>query len=60
MNTNEANRPDVVPLMQQTRTWVLLYAFGIAVLVLSLFRADEGKPARGTVVQVAVPPDHGP
>jgi len=47
-------------LMQQTRTWILLYAFGIAVLVLSLCRPEDGKPAgtpslHGTVVQSAAP-----
>lgn len=60
MRTNQADRPEVTPLMQQTSTWVLLYAVGIAVLALSLWRADEGKPAPRTVVQIAVPPDHGP
>jgi hypothetical protein len=60
MRTNQANLPEVTPLMQQTRTWVLLYAFGIAVLVLSLWRAEEGRPAPRTVVQVVVPPDDGP
>jgi hypothetical protein len=56
MKTNEANRREVVPLMQQTRTWVLLYALGIAVLALSLWRSEEGKPVERTVVQVAVSP----
>ena len=44
MKTNAANRRGEVPLMQQTKTWVLLYAFGIAVLALSLFRSQEAKP----------------
>ena len=60
MKTNAVDRRGEIPLMQQTRTWILLYAFGIAVLVLSLCRPEDGKPAgtpslHGTVVQSAAP-----
>lgn len=60
MRTNESIRTEVVPLMQRTRTWVLLYALGIAVLVLSLCRTEEGRPPEKTVVQVAVPSGPSP
>lgn len=56
MRTTEANRREVVPLMQQTRTWVLLYALGIAILALSLWRSEEARPLERTAVEVAVSP----
>ena len=45
MRTNGSRARDGIGVMQRTKTWVLLYALGIALLVFSLCRSEEVKPA---------------
>ena len=45
MTTNELIGRGSVPFMQRTKTWLILYVLGIAVLVLSLWRS-EGMPSK--------------
>jgi len=60
MTTNELIGGGGVPFMQRTKTWLILYALGLTVLVLSLWRSEAGKPAEprvpATVVQGAAAP----
>ena len=45
MTTNELIGRGSTPFMQRTKTWLILYGLGIAILALSLWRS-EGKPSK--------------
>ena len=57
MRTNKTDRQGGIGMMQQTKTWIILYAVGIALLALSLCQSYGEKPAGtppqpGAVVQM--------
>jgi len=41
-------------MMQRTKTWIILYALGIAILILSLCQSEPGKPAETPRTPAAV------
>ena len=46
MRTNGQDRRGGTTMMHRTKTWIILYALGIAMLVLSLCQSEPEKPAK--------------
>ena len=54
MKANGLDPKGGAAMMQRTKTWIILYALGIAILILSLCQSEPGKPAESPRPPAAV------
>ena len=54
MTTKELGRRGGATMMAKTKTWIILYVLGIAILVLSLCQSQPEKPAEAPRPPAAV------